>query len=248
MPRVILRLAHGTFTLRLWPTLIAFFMLATLLGLGTWQVERLHWKQNLIATIKTRINTAPVDVASTALNVDDADYHHASAFGLFQHDKEMYLASISLKGEGGYHVLTPLRLENGRFLLVDRGWVPYDKKSPFARREGQVFGPVMVKGILRKPRHHWMQPDNHPAQNEWYAVDLAAMVKAVNVPEFLPLVLEADATPNPGGLPIGGQTRIDLPNNHFVYALTWYGLALVLIVIYGLSGWQSNDVKRRGKT
>jgi surfeit locus 1 family protein len=235
---VTLRIFGGVFNARLGPTLITLFMLAVLLGLGTWQVERLHWKQNLIATIKERMNQAPVDVTSLAPNADDADYRHATALGFFQHDKEMYLASISLKGEGGYHVLTPMRLANGNHLLVDRGWVPYDRKSPFTRRASQTFGPVMIRGILRRPAHHWMQPDNHPAQNEWYAIDLPAMARAANVPEFLSFVLEADAAPNPGGYPVGGQTRIDLPNNHFGYVVTWYALAVALIVIYGLSGWR----------
>ena len=113
---------------------------------------------------------------------------------------------------------------------------------------GQVFGPVLVKGILRTPVHRWLQPDNHPAQNEWYAIDSTAMARAAGVSEFLPFVLEADTALNPGGYPIGGQTRIDVPNTHFVYALTWYGLAAALLVIYGLSGWRREKVKTYRKT
>jgi len=224
------------FTFRLWPTLITFCMLAVLLGLGTWQVQRLHWKQALLATIDDRINDDPVDAET--VNPAEADYRPAKASGLFQHDREFYLTAISSTGEGGYHVLTPLQLDDGKYLLVDRGWIPYDRKAPETRRDGQLFGPVRVGGILRIPRHYWTQPANDAAGNVWYGIDLPVMAKLAGVPEFMPFVLEADTKPNPGGYPIGGQTRVTLPNNHLSYALTWYGLALALLVIYGVSGFR----------
>ncbi len=245
-------------------------MLVVLLGLGTWQVQRLHWKESLIAEIDERAHEAPVDAAlipsfrtprsgdPESMNrsggkddsmdfgfapaarpemtpIENADYHPAFASGLLQHNHEFYLHAISLTGEGGYHVLTPLQLDNGKYLLVNRGWVPYDRKLPETRADGQLFGPVTIEGILRVPVHHAMQPQNDAAKNDWYGIDLVAMAKLAGVSEFLPYVLDADAAPNPGGYPVGGQTRVNLPNNHFGYALTWYGLALALLVIYGVS-------------
>jgi surfeit locus 1 family protein len=222
------------FTFRLWPTLITLVMFAVLIGLGAWQMQRLHWKENLLATIKTRMAEAPVDVSS--VDASGADYRPASASGVFKYDREIYLHAISLSGEGGWHVLTPLKLDNGKWLLVDRGFVPFEKAETkdFYRPDGHMI----IKGIARVPTHHWPQPENDPAKNDWYWPDLAALAKAMDVPQFMPFVLDADVVPSPGGYPIGGQTRLDIPNNHFVYALTWFGLAAALLVIYGVSGFR----------
>jgi len=220
---------------RLWPTLITAALLSVLVGLGTWQVRRLEWKRELIATMDQRMREAPVDAASIA-DGQDAAYRSAVAAGQFLLERTFPLFAVSPAGEGGYRVLTPLRLTDGRFLLVDRGWVPY---------AGEYFrpsGPVTVAGVLRPPEHHWSQPANDPARNEWYGIDLAAMAKAAGIPGFLPYVLEAGTAANPGGYPIGGRTGVSLVNNHLGYALTWYALALALAVIYGLS------VFRKGAT
>ena len=220
---------------RFWPTLMTAIMLAVLLALGTWQLQRLHWKQNLLATIDARFHAAPADAAVLA-DTPDASYRPATAAGIFNNDHIFYLFGTSLTGVGGYHVLTPLALADGRVLLVDRGWIPYDHKGNFSENTGLVT----VAGILRKPEHYWLQPKNDPTHGEWYSINLAAMAQQAGVAAFLPYVLEADARPNPGGYPIGGQTRVILPNNHFVYALTWYGLALALVIIYLISSRQKN--------
>jgi len=230
MSRFISKLPGG-FTWRVGPTLITFVMIVVLLALGTWQVKRLHWKEHILTTIHERLNSPPIDL-DVALKDPNADYQPTYVSGLFQHDQEFYLNAISLKGEGGYSVLTPLQLEDGRLLLVNRGWVPYDKRDPHTRPDRQSWGPVTIKGLLRHPQHIWLQTANIPKKNIWYSIDLDAMARQAGVPRFLPYVLDADATPNDGGYPIGGQTRVDLPNNHLVYALIWYGLAFSLGVLY----------------
>jgi surfeit locus 1 family protein len=235
-------IANGTFTIRPYPTLIFLIMLAVLIGLGTWQIQRLHWKENLIANINQRIHQTPVDI-STITDPDHSEYQPVQATGLLQHDMELYLLAISTKGEGGYHVLTPLQLDDGRYLLVDRGWVPYDRgRGPGVRgQEENIFrpiGPVTITGILRLPHHGWLQPANRPDENQWSWVDLPAMAKATHIPELAPFYLEADAASNSEEYPVGGQTIVDLPNNHLSYAITWYGLALALVIIYGVSGFR----------
>ena len=210
-------------------------MLPLLIGLGSWQVERLHWKEELVATIIARIHQDPVDIASLA--VDEADYHPATGSGTFLNDKSFYLLAISLTGEGGYHVLTPLHLEDGQFLLVDRGWIPYDMRGKNYARPSDV---VRIAGVARIPQYHRIRSQNDPEGNNWYQIDMDMMATRAGVPAFLPYILEADAAPNEGGYPVGGQTRLTLPNNHLSYAVTWYGLALVLIVIYSLSSYRKN--------
>jgi surfeit locus 1 family protein len=117
---------------------------------------------------------------------------------------------------------------------VDRGWVPADKAHPAARRSGQIEGRVEVSGIARYRADDapgWFTPENRPDQGLWFGYDLPAVEEALGL-KLLPVVIEADATPNPGGLPLGGQTRTELPNRHLQYVITWYGLALALLAIY----------------
>jgi len=235
------RLPGGYFLIRLWPTMTTLLMLMVLIGLGSWQVERLHWKQNLIATLHERMQQAPVDVLSLDKTIaDEFDYRHATARGVFDYGHEFYLSATSLDGQGGYHVLTPLRLENGQYLLVDRGWIPYDRKGK-ADGFGRPQGAQTLQGILRLPQHSWAQPANRPASNDWYWIDLPMMAKETGIPNFQPYILAIDAAADTGTYPIGGQTRLDLPNNHLQYILTWYGLAVALTIIYGIQGYRKFD-------
>jgi surfeit locus 1 family protein len=233
-----LRIGSGIFAPRLGPTLVTVVCLTILLGLGTWQVQRLHWKETLQEAIDRRAHDAPVDIAAVVAAAD-ADYRAVKASGVFLYDHEFFLFATALKsGEGGYHVLTPLQLADARFFLVDRGWIPYAKKQAeggFSRPSGIVE----VRGILRMPAPRgWFQPHNDPAKGDWYSVDLAKMAETAKLGPLLPYVLDADASANEGGYPVGGQTILALRNDHFGYALTWYGLAIVLLVIYGLSSFR----------
>jgi surfeit locus 1 family protein len=231
-----------TFRPTFWPTLITVPALLVLLGLGTWQVERLHWKNGLIAERTARTTAAPIPLPAAVSELSpealaDLDYRHAAATGQFLHDREMYLAARTMRGAVGYQVVTPLRQADDSVVLVNRGWVPGDRKDPAERAEGQVAGTARVEGAIRAPaRQHWLQPDNEPAKNVWFWNDLGAMAQHAGIaPERLvPVFLEAGAAPNPGGLPVGGQTRVNLPNDHLQYAITWYALAIGLAVIYVL--------------
>jgi len=217
-----------------WPTLWAAFGFLLLLGLGTWQVQRLHWKEGLIAERQAGIRAAPVALPSTIGAAGPLEFHPVRASGQFFNDKELYLNAQSLRGEAGFHIVTPLKLADGAILLVDRGFVPTDRKEPQTRAAGELQGPVTITGLLRLPegRPNWFTPDNDPARDLWFYVDVAAMAQAEKLDRVLPFYIEADASPNPGGQPQGGQSVIDLPNNHLQYALTWYGLAAALVVIY----------------
>ena len=222
---------------RLWPTLITVPAVLVLIGLGTWQVQRLYWKEALIAERQAGF-TGPVTPWSEAANrLPQLYWHRVSASGQFLNDRELVLAARSMNGNAGYHIVTPFAIEGGPVLLVDRGWVPLDRKDPATRSQGQLEGTVSVTGILR-PGHqkNWLTPDNEPDKNFWFWIDIPAMARAARVQDRVVQdgFLEADAMPNPGGFPIGGQTRINLPNDHLQYAITWYALAGALIVIYFL--------------
>jgi len=231
----------------IWPTLLALAGLAVLIGLGTWQIERKRWKEGLIAKIAARVHADPVPLPAEpgAHPRDDQEYLHVSARGRFHHDRERYLYAPTQAGLG-WHIYTPLELEPQRIVWVNRGWVPDARKTPGTRPQGQVPGEVEVRGLIRlQMRPGWVTPQNDPTRNLWYWPDLAAMTASAfpdgpqqaaggpPVPVSLPLVLEVDAQPEPpGGLPRGGVTRLELPNRHLEYALTWYGLAATLAGVY----------------
>jgi surfeit locus 1 family protein len=222
----------------LWPTVFTIPALLVLLGLGTWQLDRLAWKTDLIAGIQSRIGAAPAPLdevlAEAGDDLADVQYRRVSLTGAFRHDAEMYLAARSMNGNPGYHVVTPFEIAGGRAVLVDRGWVPLDKKDPASRAEGQGAGPVTLDGVIRVPRpaKSWLQPDNEPQNNMWFWVDLPAMAAHAGATGAAPVYIEAGPAETPGGFPIGGQTRVNLPNDHLQYAITWYALAVILAVIY----------------
>lgn len=219
---------------RLWPTLVAAGGVAVLLALGSWQVDRLHWKEALITERAAQLAAPPEPLPAQSDDWRAWDFRRVTMAGEFRHEEEQLYGVAAVEGRVGHHVLTPLVRADGFALLIDRGWVPADQAHPAARRQGQLEGTVAITGIARyrgESRPGWFTPDNQPEQRLWYSYDLPALEAAVGM-ELLPVVVEADATPNPGGLPQGGRTNLELPNNHLQYAITWYGLAGALVAIY----------------
>lgn len=233
------RIFGGIFTPRPGPALFALCGIVMLLALGVWQLERRAWKHDLIHKIETRLQDAamplPQDFADPAL----FDYRRVWVTGTLRHDKEMHRAARDQYGRFGYHVLTPMVTEAGQNLLIDRGFVPPEKKPPDSRAEGQISGPATITGVARvPPGRGWLTPANRPDENFWLWIDLPSMASFAGVAAFQPVMIEADATPNQGGYPIGGQTRTDFPDNHLIYAVTWFSLALALAVIFFLAHWR----------
>ena len=222
----------------LWPTLISVPAFMVLVGLCVWQVQRLYWKQELISERETRVAAEPIALPAPSGQSGGADlagieFRRVRLEGAFAHDKEMFLGARSLNGNAGYQVLTPFVLNGGGIVLVNRGWIPVERKPPNSRPEGQVVGTQTLDGIVRLAHGKaWMQPDNEPDRNMWFYVDLPAMAAASAVDFRTDLYVDAGPAENPGKYPVGGQTRIELPNDHLQYAITWYALAIALAVIY----------------
>ena len=218
-----------------WPLALALPALALLLGLGTWQMQRKEWKEDLIAQITARVHQPPIPFADLEKRpAGGREYARARVRGTFRHEGEQYLWEPDPRQGPGYHVYTPLRLDDGRFILVNRGYVTEGKKAPSSRPEGQLNGEVEVVGLLREPVARAMfSPDHDVRTGVWYWRDVDGMVKAAlgrDAQRAVDVVLDAEATPeNPGGWPQGGVTRLTLPNRHLEYALTWYGIALTLV-------------------
>ena len=219
-------------------TAFAAIGLALLIGLGVWQLHRLEWKQGIVAQIEARAKAPPITLEQAVARAragEDVSYLRVQVEGRFDNAKERYLYAVP-DGNVGWHVIAPLTTPEGEVVLIDRGFVPDGLKAPASRPQGQLEGTVAVTGLARQPEAQArFVPDNEPEHNRWFWRDLGAMSKSMfpaGAPDIAPFILEAERSDIPGGWPLGGQTRLDLPNNHLQYALTWFLLALCLVVIY----------------
>jgi surfeit locus 1 family protein len=205
---------------------------AALIALGTWQVYRLSWKLDLIARVDARVHAAPVAPPAPSdwskVNAEDDEYRRVTASGIFENDRETLVTASTALGSG-YWILTPLRLADGSAILVNRGFVPTDRRDPTSRPQSRITGPASVTGLMRmsEPKGMLLR-SNNPAGDRWYSRDVTAIAANREIANAAPYFIDADETPNPGGLPVGGLTVLDFPNNHLVYAITWYVLAAMV--------------------
>lgn len=212
---------------------LSAFLIAALLALGTWQVQRLGWKLDLIQRIDARVHADPVALAPRSdwatMTPEDYEYRHVQVSGEFMYDKEAPVYTVTDYGPG-YWILTPLRLADGSTVIINRGFVPTDKRLAETRQQGQIAGPVTIVGLMRAPEHGGLfLRKNDPANGRWYSRNIEEIATASGLTDTAPFYIDADASPNAGGLPIGGLTQIKFPNSHLSYAITWYALALMVI-------------------
>jgi surfeit locus 1 family protein len=224
----------------LWPGVAALAGLALLISLGNWQMQRLAWKEGLIAAIGARVNAEPVPLSvaeERAARGDNVEYTRVAVDGRLLNDREIHLYALDSAHGPGFYIITPLQLADGSLALVNRGFVPNDLKDPARRVAGQLAGDVHIVGLLRQGDAQTMfVPANDPVRNIWYWRDIDAMSSAAGdggAARVHRYVVDAEAEPvAPGGWPKGGVTRLELPNRHLEYALTWYGLAAALVAVF----------------
>ena len=216
------------------PTLVTVPMLIVLIGLGTWQLQRLQWKQDLIDRLQSRSTAAAVPLPTGPLDRDRIEYQRIVVTGVFEHAHEFFLWKRARNGRPGLNVLTPLvRADGGGTILVNRGWIPAELRDPAGRAGGQLQGQVTVEGIVRfAERRPSFVEGSKSRENVWFLVDppaMAAMAGLDPMPDHYIVSADRDV---PGGWPVGQQWNVNLPNNHLQYAITWYALAVALVVIY----------------
>ncbi len=207
---------------------------ALLTALGVWQIERRAWKLALIERVEQRIHAtpAPLPAASSwpAVTAAGDEYRRVTVTGTFLHADETLVQAVTDDGPG-FWVLTPLRSADGTTVLVNRGFVPAEKRDPATRREGAPQDVVSVTGLLRmsEPKGGFLR-SNDPTAGRWYSRDVAAIAATHGLSQVAPFFIDADATPNLGGYPVGGLTVVRFHNSHLIYALTWFTLAFMLAV------------------
>ncbi|GLH03398.1 SURF1-like protein [Gryllus bimaculatus] len=215
-------------------------------ALGTWQVQRRKWKLNLIQELEKRSNAEPREFPEDLTELKEIEYYPVRVRGHFDHSKELFLGPRSLIKDGdaasegklisknakshtGYCVITPFQLSDKNFtILVNRGWVPYDKRNPASRRGGQIEDEVELVGIVRlEEKRPPFTP--HNKGNMWFYRDLSQMSAATDA---APVLLDAVVESSVDGGPLGGQTRVSLRNEHFSYILTWYSLSALTGIMW----------------
>ncbi len=212
-------------------------LLAVLVMLGNWQVERRAWKLALIHQAE-QYQTAepqapPLQADWTAIGKAD-EYRRLALRGHFLHARETCVQAVTVHGPG-YWVMTPLQSVDSTVVLINRGFVPAAGCNPETRPAGQVEGEVTLVGRLRPSEPHGgFLRTNDPVNGRWYSRDVAAIVQAqgLDVERVAPYFVDAEASEDGG--PIGGLTVMQFRNHHLGYALTWYGLAVLVVVAIGL--------------
>ena len=219
------------------PTLIAVPGIVMMIGFGIWQLERLAWKNGLLARIEARMAAPAVTPDSLSGDPAQDEYRHVRLRGKIVVERELFQVARSLNGNVGSHVLSAFALDNGKTVLIDRGWVPDERKEPARRAAGQLKDTVELIGVVRLSQQSgWFTPNNDAARNVWFYIDVPAMQKTLGIAADSAYWYAIEAPANPGGFPIGAQTRVNIPNDHLQYAITWFAFALSLGAIYLLYG------------
>jgi surfeit locus 1 family protein len=237
------RAPRGTVTLSVL-AVVAILGIAGFLALGIWQVERRAWKLDLIARVDQRSHAAPAaapgPAAWLAISRNDDEYRRVTVAGTFLPGKDTLVQAVSDLG-AGFWVLTPLQADAGFTVLVNRGFVSPDERK--AAAFAAPSSPVVVTGLLRisEPKGGFLR-HNDPAGGRWFSRDVAAIAESQQLGAVAPYFIDADKALDAPGQPHGGLTVVSFPNNHAVYALTWFGLALMLAaaaVYVGRDAWKT---------
>ncbi len=235
-------------------TILTVVGVAILLGLGLWQLDRKVWKQTLIAQLTERIAQPPADLPARAnwerLTPDKDEFRRVAFPAEFIAGEEalVYSAGSALRSDvkgPGYWVFAPARLPGGSIVVINRGFVPLDRKDPATRPGGAPSGIVDVVGAMRWPETRGLfTPAEDAAGNVWYLRDHKAMADAKKWQSAAPFYIDQESPVPEGGLPLPGKLEVNLRDNHLQYAITWFGLALAFAGVYVV--WLAGRFRRRG--
>jgi surfeit locus 1 family protein len=233
----------------------ALLLFAALVALGTWQLQRKAWKEDLLATLTQRLAAPPaaLPAPSTWPRLDQTgdEYRRVTFSAQFETGKDaLVLATASAFRPDvtglGFWVFTPARLGDGSLVVVNRGFVPTKLRDSYAQHDDRISGTVEITGVMRWPdTRQWFTPSDNPWQNVWFVRDPATIAAAKNWGPVPPFYVEQESPVPPGRWPQPGKLVVNLPNNHLQYVVTWYGLALVLVVVFAV--WALKSSREAGR-
>jgi len=230
------------------PPYLVLVIPAAAFCLGCWQVQRREWKLNLIAEMDAKTKASPVDLPADLNELQNMEYRNVKVKGVFEHENEMFISprqELGLQESGdrggmvssshgiGAHVLTPFvvaeGIHKGIRIVINRGWVPLKKMDAGTRAQGQVEGEVEVVGVVRHTDKGAFLGDNDKKSRVWQSRDLYGIAEKLDT---LPVWLDANVRSSVEGGPIGGQTRVNLRNEHMSYIVTWYSLSVLTAALW----------------
>ena len=217
----------------------ALLLFSAFVALGTWQIQRRSWKLDLIARVEHRVHAppvpAPLEPEWAGITAANSEYLHVQAKGTFLNDRETLVQATTELG-AGYWVLTPLRLVDGSLILVNRGFIPPERRERAAHAAAEPTAPAEVTGLLRisEPGGAFLR-HNDPGADRWFSRDVQAIAAARGLSRVAPYFIDAgapaaEAAREAPNAPIPGLTVIKFHNSHLVYVVTWYTLALMVLV------------------
>jgi surfeit locus 1 family protein len=217
------------------------------IGLGMCQLGQHRYELALTEMIEKRTKAEPVSLARVkkiAAEKKNVEYFRVLIFGHFQHENERYLRTVR-NGKKGWNVITPLLTDKGETVLVNRGFVSEEHRDQNTRKEGLIItDSVAVTGLIHtSEKKRWFAPENNPAANRWFWLDIPAIAASLNsspnggakhLNQVAPFLIEAEAQKTPGGWPKGGVVLPTFSSHHLVYALSWFAFAAALAVVFVL--------------
>lgn len=221
-------------------TVLTLACLALLLWLGTWQVQRLQWKLDLIGRAERGLELPAVPLPSAEEALAALDYRRVTVEGELLGDRAVGFGTRAAGGRVGAVLLTPLRLADGRVLMVERGWLPEDRLPPDQPDALRARRDVALEGVLRwhgDAGPNAFTPENRPDARRWFWLDAAGLASWLGMP-VLPASLVVEESE--GGL-VPQPVVVSFRNDHLGYAITWYSLAAALIVFYVLLGFKRGE-------
>ena len=203
--------------------LFVIFFITLLCSLGTWQLYRLQWKLDLISKIEIGLKSAPVNYSKSI----DVNYQRVKLQGKFLYDKQIFLYSLNDKGKPGYDVVTPMLTTANEYVLINRGWIEKKFKNDLRINN---FKENQIKGIIKKiSKPNIFKPNNDIKNNIWFSVNLN------DLQQYTGLIFSNHTVILEGNIensPLPKKIKANLSNNHLKYALTWYSLALTILLYF----------------
>ena len=202
-------------------TILIFFFISVFIALGTWQIFRLNWKLQLISQIESSLKKPPVDLSISIKK----NYLKITTEGTINFEKQIYLYNLNDKGEPGFEIINPLKVNNENFLL-NRGWIPFEKKN---KEEINSFDEKIIVGVLKKQsKASIFKPENDISNNYWFTLNRDDIFQFTGQ-KFSPFVIYLNSN---NQIPIPKKITSKISNNHKKYAITWFSLAISILLLY----------------
>ena len=208
--------------------------LLILVSLGTWQLERLRWKTDILSSMKESLSLPPLKITGQVIdNIDQYSFRRIQLTGNYLYKDNITIYSKVFNKKVGKHLIVPLETQYG-IILVNRGFIPSD----FNIENNIKSGEISINGIVKfQQKINYFTPNNNVIKNEWYYININEVSNFLSLPLLNFYIVEENNIKEK--YPVGSQYNINIPNDHLQYAITWFSLALALSIFINIF-WRKN--------